>query len=200
MAVASNNCGKGDQQEAKKLFELVADTAPSTYKAKAILSLAGVSANTGNFDAELYYFTESLRASQDISTTVIACRGIAVHKAKENYHKQALRDLENLAPLIKHASASAYFDYLNSYAVELGTAGRLTEACSAIKVVLASPFSPFYPEWQETLSELRQKHKRRSSAAVSRRSEQDCESQSADSENALNRARANTAIDFMVDA
>ena len=58
---------------------------------------------------------------------------------------------------MKYVAPSAYFDYLNSYAVELGTAGRLTEACNVIKVVVASPFSPFYPEWQETLLDLRQK-------------------------------------------
>jgi len=196
LAVASNSCGKGDQQEARKLFELVADTASSRYKAKAILSLAGVSANTGNSDAELYYFTESLKASQDINTAVIAYRGIAVHKAREGYHRQAIRDLENLASLIKHAPASAYFDYLNSYAVELGTVGRLTEACNVIKVVLASPFRAFYPEWQETLLDLRSKHRSRSRVAISQ-AEEGHESQLEVSENALNKARVSAVIDFM---
>lgn len=198
LAVASNSCGKGDQQEARTLFERVADTPSSRYNAKAILSLAGVSANTRNCDAELYYFTESLKASEDISTTVIAYRGIAVHKAKEGYHRHALRDLENLASLIKHAPPSAYFDYLNSYAVELGTAGRLTEACSVIKVVLASPFSPFYPEWQETLLDLRSKHKPRSTVAISRQQiEQKSEFEPGARENELHKARVQTVIGFM---
>ena len=54
LAVAANSCGKGDQQKARELFEFAVETAPSTYKAKAILSLAGVSSNTGDHDAELY--------------------------------------------------------------------------------------------------------------------------------------------------
>jgi len=198
LAVASNSCGQGDQQEARKLFELVADTASSKYKAKAILSLAGVSANTGNYDAELYYFSESLKASQDIATTLVSHRGIAVYKAREGNHRHAIRDLENLASLIKHAPASAYFDYLNSYAVELGTAGRLTEACDVIKVVMASPFSPFYPEWQETLLDLRSKHKPRSRIAFSpRQIEREHEAELEIPENVIDKARVRAAIDFM---
>ncbi len=196
LAVASNNCGKGDQQEARRLFQLVADTAASTYKAKALQSLAGVSANTGNYDAELYYLNESLKASQDIATTLITHRGIAVHKAKEGYHRHALRDLETLSSLIKYAPPSGYFDYLNSYAVELGTVGRLTEACDVIKVVMAAPFSPSYPEWQETLMDLRSKHKPRSRIALSQ-IEQRHEPPLEVSENALDKARVRAAIDFM---
>ena len=196
LGVAANSNGEGNQQEARRIFEFVADTAPSTYKAKAILSLAGVSGNTGNYDAELYYFTEALKASQDIATTLISYRSIAVHRAREGYHRHALRDLENLASLVKHAPASVYFDYLNSYAVELGTVGRLTEACDVIKVVLASPFSPFYPEWQETLLDLRSKHKPRSRIALSQ-TEQRYEPQLEVSENALDKARVSAVIDFM---
>lgn len=194
LAVASNGSGKGDQHEARRLFELAA--ASPRYGAKAILSLAAVSANTGDPDAELYYFIESLKASQAVSTTVVAHRGIAVHKAREGYHRYALRDLENITSLVKHASAPAYFDYLNSYAVELGTVGRLTEACGVIKVVLASPLSPFYPEWQETLSDLRLKHKPRSTVAISRQQiEQKLKVGS--QQNELHKARVQTVIHFM---
>lgn len=198
LAVASNNCGKGDQQEARRLFQLVADTAASTYKAKAIQSLAGVSANTGNYDAELYYLNESLKASQDIATTLITHRGIAVYKAKEGYHRHALRDLETLSSLIKYATPAGYFDYLNSYAVELGTVGRLTEACDVIKVVMAAPFSPFYPEWQETLLDLRSKHKPRSRIAFSpRQIEQGYEAELETPDNVIDKARVRVAIAFM---
>ncbi len=43
---------------------------------------------------------------------------------------------------------------LNSYAVELGEAGRIEEAANISKIVLASPFAFAYPEWRETGQEL----------------------------------------------
>src|SRR6185369_5031415 len=79
LAVSYNNCGSGDLERAKELFTLVADTAPLRFRAKAMLSLAAVSAHLKAPDAELYYFTETLKASSDIATSLIAYRGIAVH-------------------------------------------------------------------------------------------------------------------------
>ena len=59
LAVAVNNNGAGDRDRARELFESAADGAPPRFKAKAIPSLAGVSANTTDFDSELYDFTET---------------------------------------------------------------------------------------------------------------------------------------------
>ena len=156
MAVAFNRCGNGDMDKAQRLFELAVDTAPPQYRAKAILSLAAVSAHKKDTDSELYYFVESLKASCDFSTHLIALRGIAVHKAREGFHKQALNDLERTLTLAKYASPHIYFDYLNAVAVELGEAGRKDEARDMIKHVVASPFAPAYPEWQETARDLQE--------------------------------------------
>jgi hypothetical protein len=48
-----------------------------------------------------------------------------------------------------------YYDCLNSYAVELGEAGRLYEARNVCDLVLASPFAFAYSEWQQTAEDLR---------------------------------------------
>ncbi|HKQ08585.1 MAG TPA: hypothetical protein VJ464_25915, partial [Blastocatellia bacterium] len=155
LAVSYNRCGNGDLEKAKGLFTLAADTAPPLFSARAILSLAAVSAHLKKLDAELYYFTETLKASKDIATSLIAYLGIAVHKSREGYHKQALADLENILPVIKYAPAHTYFDILNSYAVELGEVGRKDEARNIMRVVLASPLAVAYPMWRETAEELR---------------------------------------------
>jgi tetratricopeptide (TPR) repeat protein len=155
LAVSYNNCGSGDLEKAKELLTLAADTAPLRFRAKALLSLAAVSAHLKNPDAELYYFTETLKASSDIATSLIAYRGIAVHKAKEGYHKQALSDLENILPLARFVPPHIYFDYLNSLAVELGEANRKQEARNVSHVILASSLAQAYPEWRETAEELK---------------------------------------------
>ncbi|MGA9770163.1 MAG: hypothetical protein WBV94_14070 [Blastocatellia bacterium] len=68
--------------------------------------------------------------------------------------------MESLVPLIKHASPRLYYDFLNSYAVELGEVGRMDEAENASGLTIASPFAPYYPEWQATFSEIRSNRKR----------------------------------------
>src|SRR5690349_15286041 len=55
LAVSYNNCGSGDLEKAKGLLTLVADTAPPRFRAKAMLSLAAVSAHLKKPDAALYY-------------------------------------------------------------------------------------------------------------------------------------------------
>jgi hypothetical protein len=126
-----------------------------TYKFQALLSRAAVEAYRGKPERALYFYTESLRASATVSERLGASMAIAVEKAKEGFHASALKDIEALLPLIRHAEPRLYFDLLNSYAVELGQAGRLCEARNICQVVLASPFAYAYPEWRETAEELR---------------------------------------------
>jgi hypothetical protein len=81
-------------------------------------------------------------------------KGIAVVKAKEGFHTHALKDLEGLLPILKLAEPHMYFDTLNSLAVELLEAGRIREASSISRIVLASPYAFAYPEWRETAQEI----------------------------------------------
>jgi tetratricopeptide (TPR) repeat protein len=96
LGVALNSCGNGDQDEARRMFELVVDIAPDKYKAKAILSLAAVAANAKAYDAALHFYNETIKAAPLDSSSVHASRTIAIFKAMEGQHHAALRDLENL--------------------------------------------------------------------------------------------------------
>jgi tetratricopeptide (TPR) repeat protein len=125
-----------------------------TYKAKALMTLAAVEASQNNFDSELAHFTKALKFADNLATFIEVSKGIAVVKAKEGYHRQALKDLEGLIPMLRYAKPNVYFDCLNSLAVELGEAGRIQEARNLSGIVVASPFAPRYPEWRETAQEL----------------------------------------------
>jgi hypothetical protein len=142
--------GESPQSEFESVF-----TNSRTYKARALISIAALKARDGDYDAEIEYFTESKKYSADPTIWIKAAKGIAVAKAKQGYHRAALKDLENLSTVIKQASPDLYYDCLNSLAVELGEAGRKYEARSICHHVLASPFAIAYPEWRETAEELR---------------------------------------------
>jgi tetratricopeptide (TPR) repeat protein len=154
-AVATNCNGKGNQSEAWALFEIAVNTAPDTYKVKAILSLGALSFNRGDFDASLYFYHEGLKTGRLSAAGLHAIRAISVFKAIEGNHAQAVKDLTSILPVIKYAPAHIYFDILNSYAVELGEVGRAAEARQVARAVLASPFTFAYPEWQQTAEELK---------------------------------------------
>jgi tetratricopeptide (TPR) repeat protein len=127
-----------------------------TYKTKALFSRAAIEGFHGDITTAIYFYNEALKTSPTVSEYIDSVRSIAVLKSAEGFHNSALRDLEKLIPLIKHAEPRLYFDYLNSYAVELGEAGRKQEARNISRLVLASPFAYAYPEWQETANDLKQ--------------------------------------------
>ena len=168
LAVAANSKGNGDQDEARKLYEAAAESAPMLYGAKAILSLGAVSFNTGNFDSALYYFKETLKVSGFSIASLEAIRGMAVLKSVEGSHDHAIKDLESVLPILKHVPPQHYYDFLNSYAVELNETGRTDEAENVSRTTIASPFAPYYPEWRSTCSEIRSTRKRRSTIRISR--------------------------------
>ena len=146
-------CAYRRGEDARNIFEPVAEYS-DTYRSRALSSLAALEARKGNYDVELNYITESLKYVKAPSELIEVSRGVAVVKAKEGYHQQSLRDLEELVPLLSHAEPNVYFAVLNSLAVEMGEAGRLQEARNISKAVLASPYAFAYSEWQETSAEL----------------------------------------------
>jgi tetratricopeptide (TPR) repeat protein len=164
LAVAANSKGNGDQNEAKRLFELVVDTAPDAYKAKSVMSLGALAFHRGDFDAARNYLQQTMHSQKLSVAGLQAIRGISVLKSCDGDHAHAIRDLENILPVIRYAPAHIYFDLLNSYAVELGEVGRKDEARNVMRVVLASPYAFAYPEWRETAEDL--KPSRRSFVAV----------------------------------
>jgi tetratricopeptide (TPR) repeat protein len=156
LAVAANSKGNGDRDEAKRLFELTIDTAPDAYKVKSILSLGALSFHKRDFDSALYFYQETIKRGLLSAASMQAIRGISTIKAIEGNHRHAVTDLERVLPVIKYAPSHIYFDLLNSYAVELGEAGRKDEARNIIKHVVASPFAFAYPEWQDTAIDLKE--------------------------------------------
>ncbi|MEK6408887.1 MAG: helix-turn-helix domain-containing protein [Acidobacteriota bacterium] len=198
LAVAANSMGNGDQDEARRLFQLAVDTAPDSYKAKAILSLGALAVHRNDFDSASYYFQETIRTEKLGTASLQAIRGVSLVKSIEGFHKSAIADLEGILPLVRVAPLKLRLDCLNSYAVELSEVGRLQEAESISSLVIASPLARYYPEWQETLSDVRSKRKRRSTVTISRpQIEQEFEAESEVLENALQTARIQAVIDFM---
>jgi tetratricopeptide (TPR) repeat protein len=127
-----------------------------TYKTPALSSRGAVEWYKGDLEAAFSFYLEALKTSSSVSDRIALSRTIAVLKATEGFHKAALRDLENLLPAIRYAEPLAYFEMLNSYAVELSEAGRKREARSVSRIVMASPFAFAYPEWQETARDLKE--------------------------------------------
>jgi len=168
------------------------------YKAHALISRAAIEFYQGRFDDALRFYLESLKAQPTPSEYALAVKGIAVIKSVEGFTSQALRDLNNLAPILRHAEPVAYFDCLNSYAVELSKADQLSDAGSISALVLASPFAFAYPEWRETFSEISSKRKQRSTVAIVRpqiEPADDPEVEVPDSQ--IDRARVEAVIEFM---
>jgi tetratricopeptide (TPR) repeat protein len=148
-------CGYRNNEYDIASLETIIDHA-QTYKAQALLSRGALEYDHGRNHEALYFFTEALKAHPSGSEYIGISIAIAVAKAADGFHRVALNDLEKLLPIIKHAEPRLYFDFLNSYAVELGEIGRKQEARNISRVVLASPFIHAYPEWQETAQELKE--------------------------------------------
>jgi hypothetical protein len=134
--------------DSEQLEEIIEQS--STYKAKGLLSRAAFEGYKGNTASELYFCNEALKASPTTSEYIDICKAISVVKAKEGFHESAIKELENLIPLLRYADPLVRFDVLNSYAVELIETDRLNESEQVCRKVLSSPYSSAFPEWQET--------------------------------------------------
>ena len=138
-----------------------------TYKAQALLTRGTLDLYQSRPESALYFYNEALKCSHNIADFISVSLAIAQLKGIEGFNKAALKDLETLIPVSRHADPRLYYGFLNSYAVELSEAGRNEEAHNIIRRVVASPFAPAYPEWRDTFSELNQKlYRRRSSVTV----------------------------------
>jgi tetratricopeptide (TPR) repeat protein len=146
-------CGYRKGQNTQISLETVVEHS-SSYRAKAFLLLAGMETAKGDHPAAIEFYQDAVKWSQKPSSIVSAAKGIAVFKAKEGSHKTAIKELEALYPIARYSNDRIYYDYLNSYAVELGEAGRIEEAQNVCRIVLASPFAFAYPEWRETEQDL----------------------------------------------
>ena len=142
---------KGDNTQ--HTFEMVLDES-RTYKANALITLAGIEAHKGNTEAELKYFAKAAKYAHSPSLLIEIYRGAAIVKAKEGCHGQTVKELEEIYPLIRHTDFYTQCQYFNSLAVEFTEVGKLDEAERIIQIVLASPYAFAYPEWRETSNDI----------------------------------------------
>ena len=127
-----------------------------TYKAQALLTRGTFEMYQGRPEPTLYFYREALKSSRNIPELLSASLAVAQIKGIEGFGESALKDIESLVPLIKYVDVRLYNDFLNSYAFELGNAGRKYEARNIIKRVVASPLAIAYPGWHETARELKE--------------------------------------------
>ena len=146
-------CQKQNYQSSA-LEQIIEQT--QTYKAQALLTRGTFEMYQSKPEPALYFYREALKSSRNIPEFVSASLVVAQIKGIEGFNESALKDLEKLLPLIRHADARLYNSFLNSYAFELGRGGRKQEARNIIKRVLASPLAKAYPGWHGTARELKE--------------------------------------------
>jgi hypothetical protein len=168
---------RGNLDGAETILETVLGDPPHRYTARALQSLGAVFTVRGDLEAALKLHIEAgSRAAEkgrlDPLTVLFVHRNFALLKSLRGDHRGALVDLEQMVPLAKAIGAyhpPAYYDYLNSLAVELGEMGRVEEAAHTSRIVVSSPFAIAYPEWRQTFDEIATKkpeYSSRSSVAV----------------------------------
>ena len=140
-------------ESSRKTFEQIVEQS-KTYKATALIDLANIDFDRGDFVSAFKNCIEATKRADSLSTVLKAVRSVTILKSLEGNHQQALKDLEEIYPLIKYASPIVRYQYLNSYAVELGEVGRIEEALKVCQITLASPYAIAYPEWRETEQDL----------------------------------------------
>src|SRR5262249_2321461 len=152
----------GQIEEAKRLFEITADSAPAPFKSRAVQSLGIISCIRGDLDESIRLQVDALKIASDkttydLTTGLMALLDISALNSLLGAHDEALRILETLPLLVRKVSQSNpfyYYVYHNELAVELSAVGRQAEARAILSVALQSPFAPVSQEWHETLVEI----------------------------------------------
>jgi hypothetical protein len=173
-ALCVQRFGHGDVEQAARLLEQVAENAPPRYRLRALVSLGANSTHKGEYQSALSFYYDAGRFASrqrlnDPHALLVSPKDVAVVNSLEGNHRRAVALLENLFPLaqaMRFAQPHAYYDYMNSLAVELCEVGRVEAARNASEIVLASPFAGAYPEWRETYNEIVWKGRRASRDTV----------------------------------
>jgi hypothetical protein len=160
-----NHLGLSD--EARKRLERVYEHGPEKYRAKALISLGAVEEKRGNLDESMRFRLHA--TALDIPGIRLEAQlGIAVLLGIQGEHQHAVKHLEQFLPLARmiNRDTPLYYDYLNSFAVELNDSGRTEEARNVINLVLATPYIPHYPNWLDTGKEINRKSYRSSMVSM----------------------------------
>jgi tetratricopeptide (TPR) repeat protein len=173
-ALSLNQGTRGDTVGAGCIFDRIADSAPLKYRARAMLALGANFFTAGDRQTAMSFYLEVMRIVtrhrvSDPMTLYTASRMTAVIKGMEDDHRGAVADLEAMVSLARTAGSRqpyAFYDYLNTLAVELGELGRLDQARRASEIAIASPFARAYPEWRETFKDIEAKSRPSSRSIV----------------------------------
>jgi hypothetical protein len=173
-ALSLNQGTRGDTVSAGSIFHQIADSGPLHYRARTMLALGANSFTAGDRQTAMSFYREVMRIVTrrrvfDPATLYTASRMTAVIKGMEGDHRGAAADLGRMLPLARMASSVqpyAYYDYLNTLAVELLELGRIEPARRASEIAVASPFANAYPEWRETFEDIEAKSQRGSRSSV----------------------------------
>jgi CRP-like cAMP-binding protein/tetratricopeptide (TPR) repeat protein len=152
-------------EEARLVFEGLADGVPPGYVSRAFMGIAFCLHARGGFEELGKAFLEAARAALpgDPLAKCAALRGLALSRSLNGDHKGSVADLERLFPVMRSLATSYpddYRYYLNNLAYELGELGRIDEAKAAITVALRSTNAHRFPDWAETARELETKRRR----------------------------------------
>jgi tetratricopeptide (TPR) repeat protein len=153
---------QSNADEARRMLSHVLDEASPHYQAQGLLTIGATYFGQGEFEIALPHYLAAARiaSGRDLQTFATAQKMTAVVRGIYGDHQRALADLERLFPSVraiaKHCPAF-YYEFLNSYAVELGEVGRIAEAQNVCVITLASPFATAYPEFAQTRDELKAK-------------------------------------------
>jgi hypothetical protein len=128
----------------------------------------------GDIQSALHLYIESSRAVMrarefDPLAAYYIQSSIAIVKSIDGNHKGALTDLGGMFPLARAVGAyytPLFYNHLNSLAVELLEAGRITEAQNVSNIVLASPFAGVYPEYRATGIDIALRGRRASRSVI----------------------------------
>lgn len=151
---------KGQWTQAYALSEKVSKDAPMKFRARALLTMGSIRSYGGDHLSALSMFVEAGRAAsawRDSFAMIQAKRAVAIVKSINGDHRGSLEDLENMLPMVSAVRSlhpSAYYEHLNSLAVEMMEAGRFEEARNASRIAIRSPFASAHPEWQDTIEEI----------------------------------------------
>jgi tetratricopeptide (TPR) repeat protein len=145
--------------EARRMLGYIIDEASPHFQAQGLLTVGATYFGQGEFEIAVPHYLAAARVAGecDLQTFATAQKMMAVVRGVYGDHQQALNDLERLFPIVRaiarHCPAF-YYEFLNSYAVELGEVGRINEAQNVCAITLASPFAAAYPEFSQTRDEL----------------------------------------------
>jgi tetratricopeptide (TPR) repeat protein len=151
----------GETERAREIFDYVAENASPQFRARAILSVAGIHYAQKDFESAESLCVQAINAAvdSDFMLLVMAHQCAAVNRSDSGDPKRAAVELEALFPLVTTIGlhySSVHYEYLNNLGLHLGRAGRVAEGLRFINIAVNTRYAAIYPEWVESKNELQE--------------------------------------------